>query len=237
VAGYGRDLAHAHLTGHSDFVRLAAPAVLGELSQAGIHSGLVVDLGCGTGILADVLLRAGYDVVGVDLSTDMVEIARRTAPGAAFVAESFFDVALPACAAVTCVGQSFGYAFDPRNSLAALGALFERIARVLEPGGLLVFDLNTPAALVEERFSRDTPDWTIIVECGVSGIALTRDITLFRKVDDAYRRSDERHVVLCHEPASVLDLLAANGFTATTFDEYDGTVLTPGLIGYRAIRS
>ncbi len=225
-------MAYAHLTGHSDFVRLAVPDVLSRLPG----SGRVVDLGCGTGILVGELLAAGYEAVGVDLSPDMIDIARRTVPDAAFIVGSFLDVDLPDCVAVTCVGQSFGYTFDTRNTFDQLSGLFKRIHNALIPGGVLMFDLNAPAGGADEMFSRDTREWTLIVRTTSDETSLTRDITVFRKVGADYRRSDERHVVLTCEPAEVLAALENAGFTATTFDSYSGMRFPPGLVGYLATK-
>mgnify|MGYP005801797393 FL=1 len=52
-----------------------AAYVRGILTEYGIGSGLVLDLGCGTGSLTECLARAGYDMIGVDSSEDMLEIA------------------------------------------------------------------------------------------------------------------------------------------------------------------
>ncbi len=49
---------------HGDFAKTAASGVLGMLRDKGIAAGLVVDLGCGTGIWARELIRAGYSVLG-----------------------------------------------------------------------------------------------------------------------------------------------------------------------------
>ena len=242
AAGYGGDFAHAHRQGNSDFARLAAPTVLANLRAAGIRDGLVVELGCGTGILAAELLAAGYRVVGVDLSADMVSLARQTAPEASFVVASFLDVDLPDCAAVVSVGQSLGYAIDPRNSRDELTRLFGRARDAVRPGGLLLFDLNAPPPCSaddgphEYVEHRETPDWTMLVTSCVDGPVLTRKLTLFRRIGGWHRRSDEQHVVLLHEPATVLAGLAAAGFTATTYHDYDGSPFPPDLVGYRAFR-
>jgi SAM-dependent methyltransferase len=242
-AGYGPDMSYAHHTGHSDFARIAAPAVLEHLGAAGIDGGLVVDLGCGTGILAGELLRSGYDVTGVDLSADMIRLARETAPCASFITGSYLDVELPTCAVVTSIGQSLGYAFDPRNGAGELSRLFRRVHDALRPGGLFVFDLNAPSAASADAHMprcarRDTPDWTLIAEAVVDGprAVLTRDITLFRRVGDLYRRTDERHVVLLHEPATVLAELTAAGFAARRLDGYGSSVFPPDLAGYLATK-
>lgn len=239
--GYRGDLAYAHQTGHSDFVRLAAVTVLEQLRAHGIPDGLVVDLGCGTGILARQLTDAGYRVLGVDLSADMVALARDTAPDADFAQGSFLDVELPPCVAVTSIGQSLGYAFDPRVDASALDEVFGRAGRALRPGGLLLFDLNAPVPTSSrdhrpQQHFRHTDEWSLCVETVIGDHVLTRDITVFRRHGAAYRRSDEHHEVLLVEPVLVLEMLARNGFDAELFHDYDGADFPPLLVGYRAVK-
>ena len=81
-SAYARDLAEIHDAGYAEFSATAAPGLLRRLRRAGIGSGLVVDLGCGSGIWARALTDAGYDVLGVDPSAAMLRIARRRARGA-----------------------------------------------------------------------------------------------------------------------------------------------------------
>ena len=49
--------------------------LLSVLKEYGIHSGVICDLGCGTGKMTRLLAQAGYDMIGVDLSEDMLAIA------------------------------------------------------------------------------------------------------------------------------------------------------------------
>jgi len=65
LAGYQEDLAYIHDVGFGTFSSESAPALLEILHQKGINKGLVVDLGCGSGIWAKALTQAGYDVLGV----------------------------------------------------------------------------------------------------------------------------------------------------------------------------
>jgi len=241
--GYRGDFAYAHQVGHSGFVRMATPTVLGYLRAAGVSGAAherVVDLGCGTGILAGALLDEGYRVLGVDLSADMLSLARDTAPGADFVQGSFVDVDLPPCGAVVSVGQCLGYAFDQRVGETQLLRLFERAWRALRPGGLLLFDLNAPLTRSglddgePQVHVRDEADWTLVGETVVDKTVLIRNLTLFRRVGDVYRRTDERHEVHLYPPDAVLDGLRAAGFTASTFHDYDGSDFPPDLVGYRA---
>jgi SAM-dependent methyltransferase len=206
VPGYRGDFAYAHQAGHSDFVRMATPTVLRCLRAAGVSGAAherVVDLGCGTGILAAALLDEGYRVHGVDLSADMLRLARATAPRAEFVQASFVDVELPPCDAVVSVGQCLGYAFDESVGETQLHV-------------------------------RDEADWMLIGATVVDETVLTRNLTLFRRVGDLYRRTDERHEVHLYPPDAVLAGLRAAGFTASAFHDYDGSPFGPSLVGYRA---
>ena len=61
-----------------------AEYVTGILEEYGITDGLVLDLGCGTGSMTELLAEKGYDMIGVDLSADMLEIAMaRSGPSCA----------------------------------------------------------------------------------------------------------------------------------------------------------
>src|SRR5579871_6782351 len=100
MAGYSEDLAYIHDAGYGDFARGAAPALLEALRARGIQAGLVLDLGCGSGIWAARLLEAGYDVVGIDLSESMIRLAKKKAPAAEFRTGSILSAEIPRCAAV-----------------------------------------------------------------------------------------------------------------------------------------
>ena len=76
---YREGVAYIHDAGHAGFALETAPGILEILAQSGIHEGLVVDLGCGSGLLARELLDAGYGVLGIDISEAMVELARKPA--------------------------------------------------------------------------------------------------------------------------------------------------------------
>ncbi len=117
---YASDLAYIHDTGFGDFARQSAPGLFALLAECQIASAQVVDLGCGSGIWATLLADRGYDVVGVDISAAMVEMAQRRVPEAQFHIASLYDFRLPECGAVTALGEVFNYLFDARNSLAAL---------------------------------------------------------------------------------------------------------------------
>jgi SAM-dependent methyltransferase len=193
---YERDLAYIHDRGFGEFARSSAPGLLKLFRQNGITEGAVVDLGCGSGIWARALADGGYAVVGVDLSSAMIELARQRVPDATFHVRSFLEFPMPTCRAVTALGEVVNYLFDPKNSLRTLRRVCKGIFDALTPRGLLVFDVAEPGRCrgVMQRFM-EGEDWTCLVEChqDVANQQLTRRIVSFRKVGDTYRRHEETH--------------------------------------------
>src|SRR5918997_1446185 len=120
---YGEDLAYIHDVGHADFALGSAPGIREVLEHHGMGGGLIVDLGCGTGLLARELVDAGYDVLGIDISGAMIEIARQRTPEADFRVGSLFEVGIPRCGAVTAISEVLNYLFDPENEGRGRGLL------------------------------------------------------------------------------------------------------------------
>jgi SAM-dependent methyltransferase len=240
---YGPDVAHVHDTGHGDFARDAAPGVLERIRGAGFTRGLVVDLGCGSGLWARALLDAGFDVLGVDLSDDLLAIARRRAPEARFVAGSLLDVALPPCVAVTALSEVVNYAADARAGRDALAALARRVHAALVPGGLLLFDALGPAHEPPARRRwREGPDWVVLSELtdGPGPRRRTRRVVVFRRDADAgaWRRTDEVHPLWLADPDEVCTDLAAAGFAdVAALGGWGRLRLPDGHVAYAARRA
>jgi SAM-dependent methyltransferase len=195
--GYQDDLAYIHDAGHGGFATAAAPGLLALLRRPGIAAGLVVDLGCGSGIWARRLTDEGYDVLGVDYSAALLALARKKAPQATFRHESYLTARLPPCDAVTSVGECLNYLFD-RKAGAGLGRLFRRVHDALRPGGVFVFDAIGPGQLRDGKPAqrhRLGDDWAVFVrvEEDAARQVLTRHITSFRRVGTLYRRGEEVH--------------------------------------------
>lgn len=236
---YGEDLAYIHQAGFGSFAGAVGLAVARMLRTAGIRDGLVVDLGCGSGILACELTRLGYDVLGVDVSRHMVERARRVAPRARFVRASLRRVAFPPCRAVVAIGESISYLSSAGRRPPALGPLFARVARALEPGGLFVFDVivagGPPMAY---RTWQSGSDWAVLADVQERAAArvVTRRITTFRACRAGYRRTDERHVVGVYDRAEVVRGLGAAGLSASVRRHYGKVALLPRRLAFVARR-
>lgn len=228
---YGSDLAHVHDVAFGGWVRDAAPFVLARLREAAIAEGRVVDLGCGSGIWAAELLDAGYDVLGVDASAEMLALARRRAPAAELVHGSLHEAALPPCAAVTAIGECVNYGGPP-----SLEPLFRRVRTALEPGGLFVFDAAAPGREPDgrRRARHEGDGWVMRVDFAEDRVArtLTRRIALVRNG----RGSEELHVLRLYEPEEVVDWLEASGFDVTRHPAYGAARGLPGVHVYVAVR-
>ena len=234
---YGIDLAYIHDAGHAGIACDAARRLIEELARVGYRDGTVVDLGCGSGILAHHVLEAGYGVVGVDVSDAMVAMARRRAPAAEFHVGSFVSTALPRCVAVTAIGEVLNYAFDTTNSDRARAELFGRVYHALVPGGLWLFDMAGPERATpghRHRTFAEGSDWAVLVETDVTTGILTRTITSFRQVGTTYRRSTEVHRLGLVDPADVLKSLRTAGFEASSISGYGATPLPQGVAVFLA---
>lgn len=224
---YTSDLAYVHDAAFVDLARVGARHLVGRLQRAGVRAGLVVDLGCGSGVTARILTDAGYDVLGVDFSADFLALARAHAPAARFVHASLYDVDLPGCVAVAALGEPLSYAADPRAGPEQLAGLFGRVFTALRPGGLFLFDVSTPG---RERGGRrrvwhEAADWLLCFEAEEDATArtLTRRISVFRPVSpgaEEYRRLDEVHVQRLYPVEDVLGYLTDAGFQARRLPGY-----------------
>src|SRR5262245_51267474 len=82
---YQRDLAWVHHAGYAQHVEKVGPGIVRLLRDAGLAPGArVLDVGCGSGLLARTLRTEGFAVLGIDASAAMIELARRHEPSAQF---------------------------------------------------------------------------------------------------------------------------------------------------------
>jgi SAM-dependent methyltransferase len=195
---YREDLAYIHDAGFGRFAEAAAPVLLNALVQTGIKDGLVVDLGCGSGILSRLVSEAGYEILGIDISEAMVAMARKRVPRGRFRVESLLTAELPPAVAVAAVGECINYLFDRGNTSAGLRKLLRRVHESLVPGGLFLLDVAQPGRVPATGVSRshfEGDDWAVLVHNEEDRIRklLTRRITTFRRVGDLYRRDQEVH--------------------------------------------
>jgi SAM-dependent methyltransferase len=223
-AFYGPEQAGIH---HEAFGRLAVRAadqLLTELTAAGLTRGTVVDLGCGSGILARIVSDAGYDVLGTDISASMVALARANAPRARILQGSLYDVELPAAVGVLATGEALNYATDPRAGPATFEGFVRRVHGALIPGGVFAFDVSVHGRSgptgIRQQF-HDGDGWSVGVREVEKGDRLTRDIATFTKEPDGrYRRTDEEHVLHVFDRDALVTTVQDAGFDVTTAIDY-----------------
>ena len=134
-----------------------------HFARRGLPGRTVLDLACGTGSLTWELARRGYEMIGVDRSPDMLARAAEKDGGGAAVRPLFLcqsmeklDLYGTVDACVCCL-DSVNYVTDPRK----LQRAFQRVCLFLAPGGLFLFDVNSPeklAGLDGQVFLDETED-------------------------------------------------------------------------------
>jgi SAM-dependent methyltransferase len=201
---------------------------------------LVVDLGCGSGIWARHLHDHGYEVFGVDQSKAMIQLARKSVPAAKFKIGSLFQTKLPACHAVTSMGECISYLFDRNLKRDSLFKLFRNIYEALQPGGIFIFDVmeSLPYELkYPKRFYLTGKDWVILFEakCNRKKGILTRHQVTFRKIGSHYRRSEEVHHVRVLNRSLIRRDLERAGFRVRYLQSYGRMPMFPGRLGFLAL--
>lgn len=195
---YEVDLAHIHHAGFSEFAESASEWIASTLPK-----GTVVDIGCGSGVLARELTRNGFDVIGFDASPAMIELARATAPKARFEVATFAEAKLPACDAIVSTGEVLNY-----GTFDEVRTFIEHAAHAIRAGGMLLFDVAERGSyppFEERRVGGE--DWSVIAIKQSDGMHLTRRVLTFREVDGEVRRSEEVHRLELYERQDMLALL------------------------------
>lgn len=236
---YRDDLALVHHRGFGFHADMCAPGIVALLGPVRDRRGLVVELGCGSGLLTRHLLDAGHRVVATDASPAMLELARAGAPDAEDVRRiTLPDDPIPRADAVVGVGHALNYLPDE----AAIDRALVAIAEALRPEGVLAIDLcDLEWAEARRDWSsqgRVGDDWAIITQFSVPAPnRFVREMTTFvRNDDDTWRRDDERHDNVLIDTTRVPALLARHGVEAHVAASFGSEELPTGLrtlIGHR----
>ena len=229
---YRRDLARVHHLGFGFHADLVAPGIIALLAPIRERNGLVVELGCGSGLLTRHLVDAGHRVLATDASPAMLELARETVPDAVGVDRLVLpDDPIPRCDAIVSVGHPLSYLPDA----AAIDRAFVASAEALAPGGVMAIDI---CDLEWGAVRRDAPnhgrvgdDWAIVTEYETPSPDrfVRRMATFLRNADGTWRRDDERHDNVLIDTTRLPALLAAHGVDATVNESFGGEVLPVGL--------
>ena len=191
--------------------------VVAELKKEGIADGLVLDLGCGTGTFTRMLAEAGYDMIGVDGSQEMLMEAReKTADrGILYLCQDMREFELYGTVrAIVSTCDTMNYLLTPEDFIRTL-----RLANnYLDPGGVFIFDLNTLYKF------REVMGNTTIAESGEDASFIwdnyfdeetdrnEYDLTLFiRQENGLFARVSEVHEEQGYAPEQILEFIARSG--------------------------
>ena len=189
------------------------------LSQVGAKPRTVVDLGCGTGSMAALLAGKGYAVTGVDLSEEMLTQAWEKCMDLPnppmFVCQSMAELELPEQVdwILSCL-DSLNYVTDPRDCCETLG----RAYKSLNPGGVLLFDVNTPEKLraMDGQVFLDEDEDVYCVwrgEFDEDENICYYGMDLFQRRGDLWERSFEEHLEYAYSLEELTKYLRQAGFS------------------------
>ncbi|MGI6122629.1 MAG: class I SAM-dependent DNA methyltransferase [Acetivibrionales bacterium] len=162
---------------------------------------LILELGCGTGSLAIELSKRGYDMIALDSSTSMLnkasEKAREAKTDILFLNQDMRNFELYGTVdAIICLLDSINYI----KSLNDIKKTFNLVRNYLNPGGLFIFDVNSPyklsTVLGNQIFYEldDDISWIWQNTYNHKTKTTTFDLTFFvRNKDGLYERFDETH--------------------------------------------
>ena len=203
--------------------------IVDELKKASIEDGLLLDLGCGTGTLTGLLAQAGYDMIGVDGSEEMLMEAREKTdnPDILYLCQDMRAFELYGTVrAVVSTCDTMNYLLTPEDFIQTV----RLINNYLDPGGLFIFDLNTLYKF------REVMGNTTIAESGEDASFIwdnyfdeetgrnEYDLTLFiGREDGLFERQVEVHEEQGYTLEEVKDFLAAGGMEFVRVFDADTT--------------
>lgn len=164
----------------------------------GIKNGLVLELGCGTGKVTRRLKAYGYDMIGIDISEEMLEMAQnRENDGILYLHQDMREFELyGTVAAVVSVCDTMNYITEPED----LVEVFRLVNNYLDPGGCFIFDLKTRTfyrnVLAENVFAENREDCSLIWEnfYDEENSLNEYDLTIYAEARDGlYQRFEETH--------------------------------------------
>ena len=189
------------------------------LQREGVRPRTAVDLACGTGSVALLLARKGLQVTAVDLSEEMLTVAAQKAQDEEnqprFVCQPLQELRLPrGVDLAVCALDSLDYILDPADCEMAI----KRIWKALNPGGIFIFDVNTPEKLraMDGQVFLDEDDDVYCVwrgEFDKETNICSYGMDLFQRQGNLWERSFEEHREYAYSQNQLTGYLKNAGFT------------------------
>ena len=189
------------------------------LKREGLRPRTAVDLACGTGSVTEILARQGLEVIGVDLSEEMLTVAMEKVMDMdkppRFVCQPLQNLRLPrGVDLAVCALDSLDYITNPDDCKEAI----RRVYKALNPGGIFIFDVNTPEKLraMDGQVFLDEDDDVYCVwrgEFDQETNICSYGMDLFQRRGNVWERSFEEHREYAYSREQLTQYLKAAGFT------------------------
>ena len=189
------------------------------LHEENRHPKKVLDLACGTGSMSVLLAERGYQVIGADISEEMLTFAAQKAWNLEnppfFIHQPMQELCLPQPVdCVFCLLDSLNYVTEPEDVRETMKRVYEN----LTPGGVFLFDINTPFKLHSldgEIFLDENEESYCVwrVEFDQDENCCYYGIDLFCREGGLWRRSFEQHCEYAYEPEELKKWLREAGFS------------------------
>ena len=189
------------------------------LKREGLRPRTAVDLACGTGSVTEILARQGLEVIGVDLSEEMLTVAMEKVMDMdkppRFVCQPLQNLRLPrGVDLAVCALDSLDYITNPDDCKEAI----RRVYKALNPGGIFIFDVNTPEKLraMDGQVFLDEDDDVYCVwrgEFDQETNICSYGMDLFQRRGNVWERSFEEHREYAYSREQLTQYLRAAGFT------------------------
>lgn len=189
------------------------------LKRENVRPRTAADLACGTGSVTKLLAQRGLPVIGVDLSEEMLAQAQQKtqdlSPRPLFLHQNLSALYLPrGVDLAVCALDSLDYIVSPNQCRAAI----RRVFKALNPGGIFIFDVNTPEKLraMDGQVFLDEDDDVYCVwrgEFDEKTNVLSYGMDLFQRRGQVWHRSFEEHREYAYSQSQLTGYLKAAGFT------------------------
>lgn len=203
--------------------------VISLLREQGIEDGLILDLGCGTGSMTEILAREGYDMTGIDISPDMLQIAieKRMESGAdiLYLNQDMREFELYGTVrAIVSICDSMNYLLEKEDLVQTL----RLVNNYLDPEGIFIFDLNTEykyrELLGQSTIAEDRQESSFIWDNSFDEETKINEYSLslfIQEKGELYRKYQETHYQRSYSLDEVKEAIAEAGMEfVTAYDAF-----------------
>jgi ubiquinone/menaquinone biosynthesis C-methylase UbiE len=183
---------------------------------------ILLDIGCGTGELSEHFAALGYDVIGTDISSEMLNIAakKRSGKQIQYLSQNVLSLDLYGTVDIAIAARD---TLNHLKNIAELQAAIEKTAFFLNPGGLFIFDFNTShkhrEKLSGKTYFYETENTFCAWDNSDCGDRIKMSLTIFKKNPDGhYRRFNTEIFEFTAEIKTVSAILKKCGFGVKVFD-------------------